>query len=73
MFLRHTIDITDWVINGDNLLSILVHPVDHPGHIPIEGGQGGDHDVSRNFFYLNSIFIFKSLSQITSYNDWKFI
>lgn len=47
MFLRHTIDITDWVISeGENLLAVLVHPPDHPGRIPIEGGQGGDHDVS---------------------------
>ncbi|KAG0564645.1 hypothetical protein KC19_8G127800 [Ceratodon purpureus] len=48
MFLRHTIDITDWVMDGENLLSVLVHPPDHPGHIPIEGGQGGDHDIGKD-------------------------
>jgi len=30
---------------GENLLAVLVHPPDHPGRIPLEGGQGGDHDV----------------------------
>jgi len=51
MFLRHTLDITDWVFpEGENLLAVLVHPPDHPGQIPIEGGQGGDHDVRLNFF-----------------------
>lgn len=47
MFLRHTIDITDWLdTDGENFLAVLVHPPDHPGRIPLEGGQGGDHDVS---------------------------
>jgi mannosylglycoprotein endo-beta-mannosidase len=46
MFLRHTIDVTDWLdADGENLLAVLVHPPDHPGRIPLEGGQGGDHDV----------------------------
>ena len=47
MFLRHTLDITDWVNpNGHNFLAVVVYPPDHPGKIPLEGGQGGDHDVS---------------------------
>lgn len=47
MFLRHTIDITDWLnTDGENLLAVLVHPPDHPGRIPPEGGQGGDHEVA---------------------------
>lgn len=46
MFLRHTLDITDWVNpNGHNFLAVVVYPPDHPGKIPLEGGQGGDHDV----------------------------
>lgn len=46
MFLRHKIDITGWLdTDGENLLAVLVHPPDHPGRIPLEGGQGGDHDV----------------------------
>ena len=46
MFLRHTIDITDMINpGGEYLLAVLVHPPDHPGRIPLEGGQGGDHDV----------------------------
>ncbi|KAG0622089.1 hypothetical protein M758_3G071400 [Ceratodon purpureus] len=49
MFLRHTIDITDWLDNdGENLLAVLVHPPDHPGRIPLEGGQGGDHDIAKD-------------------------
>lgn len=47
MFLRQTIDITSWLSrSGVNRLAVLVHPPDHPGQIPIVGGQGGDHDVS---------------------------
>lgn len=49
MFLRHTIDVTDW-LNSDepNKLAVIVHPPDHPGKIPPEGGQGGDHDVGAH-------------------------
>jgi mannosylglycoprotein endo-beta-mannosidase len=25
---------------------VLVYPPDHPGTIPPQGGQGGDHEVS---------------------------
>ncbi|GJN14323.1 hypothetical protein PR202_gb01133 [Eleusine coracana subsp. coracana] len=47
MFRRHTIDITDILHpDGNNLLAVLVHPPDHPGRIPPQGGQGGDHEVS---------------------------
>ncbi len=46
MFLRHRLDITNWLNkDGSNYLAVKVHPPDHPGHIPPEGGQGGDHDV----------------------------
>lgn len=50
MFLRHTVDITDWINSdgGVNRLAVLVHPPDHPGHIPLEGGQGGDHDIGKD-------------------------
>lgn len=48
MFRRHSVDVTD-ILNpdGDNLLAVLVHPPDHPGRIPPEGGQGGDHEVGN--------------------------
>lgn len=46
MFRRHSLDVTDILDpNGQNLLAVLVHPPDHPGKIPPEGGQGGDHKV----------------------------
>lgn len=46
MFRRHSLDVTDILHpDGQNLLAILVHPPDHPGRIPPEGGQGGDHEV----------------------------
>lgn len=50
MFRRHTLDVTD-ILNpsGNNLLAVLVYPPDHPGTIPEEGGQGGDHEVSSVF------------------------
>lgn len=49
MFLRHTIDITDWLnVYEENRLAVLVHPPDHPGRIPPEGGQGGDHDIAKD-------------------------
>ena len=47
MFRRHNIDIADILHpDGNNLLAVLVHPPDHPGRIPPQGGQGGDHEVS---------------------------
>lgn len=46
MFRRHSLDVTDIVHpDGQNLLAVLVYPPDHPGSIPTEGGQGGDHEV----------------------------
>ncbi|KAG6497142.1 hypothetical protein ZIOFF_045030 [Zingiber officinale] len=46
MFRRHSLDITDILHqNGINMLAVLLHPPDHPGSIPPEGGQGGDHEV----------------------------
>jgi len=46
MFRRHSLDVTDVVhSDGSNLLAVLVHPPDHPGSIPPQGGQGGDHEV----------------------------
>ena len=46
MFRRHSLDVTDILHpDGENLLAVLVHPPDHPGRIPPEGGQGGDHEV----------------------------
>lgn len=47
MFRRHSLDITDILHpEGENLLAVLINPPDHPGRIPSEGGQGGDHEVS---------------------------
>ncbi|RZC52359.1 hypothetical protein C5167_020780 [Papaver somniferum] len=34
--------------DGNNLLAVLVHPPDHPGTIPPEGGQGGDHEIGKD-------------------------
>jgi len=46
MFRRHSLDVTNLIhSDGSNLLAVLVHPPDHPGSIPPEGGQGGDHEV----------------------------
>lgn len=45
MFRRHSLDVTDIVRDGQNLLAVVVYPPDHPGSIPPEGGQGGDHEV----------------------------
>ena len=46
MFRRHSLDVTDILhTDGGNLLAVIVHPPDHPGKIPPEGGQGGDHEV----------------------------
>lgn len=48
MFRRHSIDVTDMLhLDGPNLLAVLVYPPDHPGRIPLEGGQGGDHEVCK--------------------------
>ncbi|KAG5056102.1 hypothetical protein JHK85_008612 [Glycine max] len=45
MFRRHSLDVTNILHpDGTNLLAVLVHPPDHPGRIPPEGGQGGDHE-----------------------------
>ena len=50
MFLRHILDVTNWINpDGHNYLAVCVHPPDHPGQIPPQGGQGGDHEVSRAF------------------------
>ncbi|XP_026419327.1 mannosylglycoprotein endo-beta-mannosidase isoform X1 [Papaver somniferum] len=49
MFRRHSLDITDILHpDGNNLLAVLVHPPDHPGIIPPEGGQGGDHEIGKD-------------------------
>lgn len=46
MFRRHTLDVTNVLhADGQNLLAVIVYPPDHPGKIPPEGGQGGDHEV----------------------------
>ncbi|XVE63002.1 hypothetical protein DITRI_Ditri06bG0164900 [Diplodiscus trichospermus] len=49
MFRRHSLAVTD-ILNpdGENLLAVLVHPPDHPGTIPPEGGQGGDHEIGKD-------------------------
>ncbi|XP_042475909.1 mannosylglycoprotein endo-beta-mannosidase isoform X2 [Macadamia integrifolia] len=49
MFRRHSLDVTDILHpDGQNLLAVLVHPPDHPGRIPPEGGQGGDHEIGKD-------------------------
>ncbi|MED6218647.1 hypothetical protein PIB30_028488 [Stylosanthes scabra] len=49
MFRRHAIDVTDILHpDGTNLLAVLVHPPDHPGRIPPQGGQGGDHEIGKD-------------------------
>nr|DAD19492.1 TPA_asm: hypothetical protein HUJ06_020955 [Nelumbo nucifera] len=49
MFRRHSLDVTDILHpNGQNMLAVLVHPPDHPGKIPPEGGQGGDHEIGKD-------------------------
>ncbi|KAL2345697.1 hypothetical protein Fmac_006982 [Flemingia macrophylla] len=49
MFRRHSLDVTDMLHpDGTNLLAVLVHPPDHPGRIPPEGGQGGDHEIGKD-------------------------
>ncbi|GMP40297.1 hypothetical protein CsSME_00010794 [Camellia sinensis var. sinensis] len=49
MFRRHSVDVTDILHpDGENLLAVLVHPPDHPGRIPPEGGQGGDHEIGKD-------------------------
>ncbi|KAL7235173.1 hypothetical protein ACSBR1_018629 [Camellia fascicularis] len=49
MFRRHSLDVTDILHPvGENLLAVLVHPPDHPGRIPPEGGQGGDHEIGKD-------------------------
>ncbi|EOY11333.1 Mannosylglycoprotein endo-beta-mannosidase isoform 3 [Theobroma cacao] len=49
MFQRHSLEVTD-ILNpeGTNLLAVLVYPPDHPGSIPPEGGQGGDHEIGKD-------------------------
>ncbi|KAL1341540.1 hypothetical protein AAHE18_09G094600 [Arachis hypogaea] len=49
MFRRHSLDVTG-ILNpdGSNLLAVLVHPPDHPGTIPPQGGQGGDHEIGKD-------------------------
>lgn len=50
MFRRHSTDITNILHpDGQNLLAVLVYPPDHPGRIPPQGGQGGDHEVFFKF------------------------
>ncbi|KAI3810552.1 hypothetical protein L1987_20171 [Smallanthus sonchifolius] len=49
MFRRHSIDVTDFLNpDGNNMLAVLVHPPDHPGTIPPQGGQGGDHEIGKD-------------------------
>ncbi|KAF9618828.1 hypothetical protein IFM89_002696 [Coptis chinensis] len=49
MFRRHSLDITDILHpDGKNLLAVIVYPPDHPGKIPPEGGQGGDHEIGKD-------------------------
>lgn len=63
MFRRHSVDVSEVLHpDGTNLLAILVHPPDHPGRIPIQGGQGGDHEVC-GVFLLFGLFPFSLLPE----------
>lgn len=65
MFRRHSIDVSDFLNpHGENLLAVLVYPPDHPGRIPPEGGQGGDHEVLLNSTGWNISLILLSLNLI---------
>lgn len=58
MFRRHSLDVSEVLHpDGTNLLAVLVHPPDHPGRIPIEGGQGGDHEVCKSSFFSDRSFL----------------
>ncbi|KAK9735414.1 hypothetical protein RND81_04G204500 [Saponaria officinalis] len=49
MFRRHSLDVTDILApDGLNFLAVIVHPPDHPGKIPPNGGQGGDHEIGKD-------------------------
>ncbi|KAK8620770.1 hypothetical protein V6N13_067232 [Hibiscus sabdariffa] len=49
MFQRHSLEVTEFLNpDGSNLLAVLVHPPDHPGRIPPQGGQGGDHEIGKD-------------------------
>ncbi|CAI8603446.1 unnamed protein product [Vicia faba] len=49
MFRRHSLDVTNILHpDGNNLLAVLVHPPDHPGSVPPQGGQGGDHEIGKD-------------------------
>ncbi|OMO99177.1 Glycoside hydrolase, family 2, immunoglobulin-like beta-sandwich [Corchorus olitorius] len=49
MFRRHSLEVTDLLNpDGENLLAVLIYPPDHPGSIPPEGGQGGDHEIGKD-------------------------
>lgn len=49
MFRRHSLDVTDILHpDGKNMLAVLIYPPDHPGSIPPEGGQGGDHEIGKD-------------------------
>lgn len=65
MFRRHSLDVTDILHpDGQNLLAVLVHPPDHPGRIPPEGGQGGDHEVCSSFYLVAC---FKFLTHVVKF------
>lgn len=70
MFRRHSLDVTDILHpDGTNLLAVLVHPPDHPGKIPPEGGQGGDHEVMINFMSNESLILSFSLSYFSNFES----
>ncbi|KAG6541986.1 hypothetical protein Mapa_016623 [Marchantia paleacea] len=50
MFMRHSVDISSSVKapGGQNFVAVIVHPPDHPGAVPPEGGQGGNHDIAKD-------------------------
>lgn len=57
MFRRHSLDVTDILHpDGQNLVAVIVYPPDHPGKIPPEGGQGGDHEVYSSFMEIDPSF-----------------
>lgn len=71
MFRRHSLDVSEVLHpDGTNLLAVLVHPPDHPGRIPIEGGQGGDHEVCKSSFFSDWFFL-KAHNSLVHFRMWE--
>jgi mannosylglycoprotein endo-beta-mannosidase len=47
MFRRHILELSGHLVDGENMVAVLVYPPTHVGDAS-NGGQGGDHDIARN-------------------------